>query len=491
MEMAAAPHVKKRRTSLPKRPHPPAPAAVVESHCRKVPPGAAGREGDGVDRISGLPDAVLGEIVSLLPTKDGIRTQALASRWRHLWLSAPLNIDRSSLPVNANAQLLIISRILAAHPGPARRLSVSLYFLFYRHETFEKWFGSAALNNLQELELGHGEVWYFENPVVSLPPSAFRFSATLRVATITKCVLDAMVETVQFPQLRQLELVDVKISGDSLHKMIAGCPVLESLQLKKIYGFSTIRISSHSLICFSFHISGYENDSKKLIVEDAPLLERLLQLETCRFLHVSIISAPKLETLGCLTDRDLNSELVLGTTVIQKLCAVSFMTGICCVKVLAVNVNSPKSMDALLDLMRCFPCLEKLYIQMSSVFGGKYVWRCNQPNQVKCLDSSLTTVVFKDYRGLKPHVKFATFFILNAKRLEVMRFEARGLKFYNNKKFIAEQRKLHQLFEKRASRAGQFYFTGSRCERDLPHIKHVNDLSKTNPFECTCLAWLS
>ncbi|TVU11805.1 hypothetical protein EJB05_45409 [Eragrostis curvula] len=316
----------------------------------------------------------------------------------------------------------------SSSPGsspPTRALlaaSVSLYFLFYRHETFEKWLGSAALNNLQELELGHGEVWYFENPVVSLPPSAFRFSATLRVATITKCVLDAMVETVQFPQLRQLELVDVKISGDSLHKMIAGCPVLESLQLKKIYGFSTIRISSHSLICFSFHISGYENDSKKLIVEDAPLLERLLQLETCRFLHVSIISAPKLETLGCLTDRDLNSELVLGTTVIQKLCAVSFMTGICCVK-------------------------------MSSVFGGKYVWRCNQLNQVKCLDSSLTTVVFKDYRGLKPHVKFATFFILNAKRLEVMRFEARGLKFYDNKKFIAEQRKLHQLFEKRASRA--------------------------------------
>ena len=165
------------------------------------------------------------------------------------------------------------------------------------------------------------------------------------------------------------------------------CPVLEYFLLNGSFGFRCLRINSPSLKSVAI-------SSGELIIEDAPLLQRLLQLQPCGVLNVSVISAPKVETLGCL---GYDSTLLFGTSVIQvtsclheashcitactkkicaiciyrepntvfcllkKSCAVSFTTVVSSVKILAICLYS-LNLDMVINLMRCFPCLEKLYI---------------------------------------------------------------------------------------------------------------------------------
>ncbi|KAM3192005.1 hypothetical protein ACQJBY_069322 [Aegilops geniculata] len=477
MEMeAAAPLSKKRRSELPgsNQPeeilsHEPAAAAMEapESDIREPPPGAGGAE-DGVDHISGLPDAVLGDIISLLPTTEGARTQTLASRWRHLWRSAPLNLDYHDLPAAGDVLTRLISQILSAHAGSGRRLCVSAHHLYHHPDTVDAWLRSAGLSNLQELEFCCAS---YPPVLPAATASTFRLSSSLRLATFSQCRLpDGISETLHFPQLKQLTLEEVSISEGSLQSVIAGCPVLESMLLNHCIGFSCIRVCSPNLRTIGVRV-GYRGKLVGISIEDAPCLERLLQLGLTKGLDISIISAPNLETMGRLRYDDTYGFSFKGFPTL-------FPMVVHTVKTLSISVL-PLCVDMVIDLMSCFPCLEKLYILICSS-GRKNLWRRKHQSHIKCLDIRLKKVVLANYRGIMSDVNFAMLFVLNAKMLELLRFEVQG---WCDEKFIERQRRLLQLGN-RASGGAQFVFTNDRCLRKLEDIKHVRDLSVADPFEC-------
>ncbi|KAK1611017.1 hypothetical protein QYE76_034690 [Lolium multiflorum] len=121
--------------------------------------------GEHADFISNLPDDVLGTIVSLLPTREGGRTQALSRRWRPMWRAAPLNLDDGR-----GFSEKVASSILSAHAGPAHRILLTKlcplptnYDYAKRREVYDDagdgridgWLRARDLSNLQELELAY------------------------------------------------------------------------------------------------------------------------------------------------------------------------------------------------------------------------------------------------------------------------------------------------------------------------------------------------
>ncbi|CAM0909766.1 unnamed protein product [Alopecurus aequalis] len=459
--------------------------------------------GEGPDLISNLPDGLLHDIISLLPTKDGARTQSLSTLWRPLFRSAPLNLGVELRHKDEPAPSSLVSRILAAHQAPCRRLSLTWYG--YKSDfvspLLNRWLHSPALNGLSEFDLWHKrmipgkERWQLlsEEDPYALPPSVLRFSPTLRVLSI-KCTgymihfpyTGDIAGDLHFPNLKQLTLKGVVVSEGVLQDFLAGCPVLESLVLSDLVGVRGVRINSSTLRRLGVS-SQREQVLQEVIVEVAPNLEKLFLSGRDDELSVRVLCAPKLDFLGSLPQGFTKAKL--ETTVLQGIVAVSLMSVVRTVKVLVLRM-SPPSVDDAIDFMKLFPCLEKLYVLLFRDGASKRARHRFPLDYIECLELHLKYVTLINYHGTPRDVNFARFFLLNAKVLEHMKFSSRierSRKKYISEWIAAQPTKLQ--LDKRASQGAQFNFAPHSYFGDEIHIGHIHDLTVSDPFDsssCRC-----
>ncbi|TVU39622.1 hypothetical protein EJB05_13049 [Eragrostis curvula] len=443
-----------------------------ESSGQELPPGGDTREGRP-DLISRLPDEILESIITLLPTNDGGRTQILSRRWRPLWPLAPLNLEARMVSGHEIKQAAYTDGVLRGHKGVVRRLSMLLGV------SYPSTILSPRFDKLQEFEM------YSRGSLLTLPLSLFRFSPTLRVLCICSeyfvLELPASLEsTPQFPNLKQLIFMLVSISEKSLNGLLSRCPVLESLVLDGNTGCRRLRVSSLSLrsLGVSNGERGREGKLEELIVVGAPLLERLIpRIPTCG-LVIRVIQAPKLRTLGYLYDDIPTFEL--GTILLEKMVPVSLSTMTRSVKILAL-LTSP-NLHLVTGLLKCFPCVEKLYIVS---YTRMTIKNEQDYSPFECLDEHLKFLQITNYEEKSSDINFIKFFVLNARVLESMKFVVRDGKC--DAKWIASQHKKLQVND-RASRAARFYFHASKWSSSLVHMKHIHDLTM-DPFDgssCKC-----
>ena len=151
------------------------------------------------------------------------------------------------------------------------------------------------------------------------------------------------------------------------------------------------------------------------------------------------------------------------------------------VKVLAIEYDGP-NLDTLIGLLKCFPCLERLYVIFNARSRMKIesVQKYGPLDPIECLESYLKRVVLEGYSGDMPNVEFAKFFVLNAKVLEEMKF---GSIHSRDREWKSNQHMWLQV-DSRASRGARFEFTSRYCRHNGLGNSHTHDLPMANPFKC-------
>uniref|UniRef100_A0A453SN49 Uncharacterized protein n=1 Tax=Aegilops tauschii subsp. strangulata TaxID=200361 RepID=A0A453SN49_AEGTS len=261
-----------------------------------------------VDRISGLSDALLHDIVSRLPFKDAARTAVLATRWRRVWLSAPLVVVDNHLldhwpPTRADAPAVTaaVSRALAAHPGPFRCVHLVSSHMDGYPAQLKRWLRLLAAKGVQELVL-------VNRPCprqVPLPGTLFRIGTLTRLYVgVWKFPDVACLGDASFPNLRELGIFSVAMEKGDIKAVVARSPVLEILNIQGSVKGLGLHLISQSLRCVQICDSVMEN----IVVVDTPRLERLILYKVRGSLNpasvlrtgIKIGNAPKLEMLGYL-----------------------------------------------------------------------------------------------------------------------------------------------------------------------------------------------
>ncbi|KAM7471580.1 hypothetical protein LguiA_009763 [Lonicera macranthoides] len=251
------------------------------------------------DRISGLPDEILVEVLSLLPFKEAVATGILSRRWRYLWtlITSYLNFDigipyggeEAYYDKNTEKFVAWVNNVLKVHQGTTEVDQFRVRFSMnasYSGE-LDSWINFAAEKRVRRLELNLSTTFGFGH----FDPYSFP-----SVDKLKHC-------PPYFTVLASLCLINVDVTEEVLDYVLANCPSLEQLCLEgsstlanlKICGGASLKlkhlvlyrceplenlvISAPNLVSFT-----YTGPKKVVPFKNAPLLSELcLGDQYCHF----------------------------------------------------------------------------------------------------------------------------------------------------------------------------------------------------------------
>ncbi|XP_058179471.1 F-box protein At4g09920-like isoform X3 [Rhododendron vialii] len=245
------------------------------------------------DRISNLPNSLIAQILSYLPTKYAVATSVLSTRWKQLWTSiTSLDFDDmlTSCPQNKSTDPSLqrsftsfVGRVLLHHVSCVQRFRLKCS-RSYKASLVNGWIADALLRNVRELDLS---IWMGHS--TKLPQDLF----TCRTLVVLKldtyyCDMNNVPTLVSLPSLRILHLKGIRfVDDDSINRFLFGCPVLEELSMRRCVGgnVSVIKIVAPMLT------SLFMNDNLFGYISPPHGFECKIVLNTPALLYLTISSS--------------------------------------------------------------------------------------------------------------------------------------------------------------------------------------------------------
>ncbi|XP_061346417.1 putative FBD-associated F-box protein At3g50710 [Gastrolobium bilobum] len=369
------------------------------------------------DRISHLPDVLLTQILSLLPTKQSVNTGILSKRWRNLWATVEVLDFDDETPLDRRESWTGSSRRYESRAHNKTGFAEFVYSVLLLHDAgkikrfrlrcgaqpncseldIATWVTHVIRRGVEDLELSISLTRY-----VTLPRRLFNCD-TVSVLKLNGVFLNALATfSVSLPVVRVLHVGDRVVFGshDYVFKLLAGCPVLEDLVLE-----STFNDICGGRVCFK---GKFELNLKRLFRAkigfswrdscQRSMLKVFQELSNVRCLSLSS------STVECL-QYATSSEIPVLDNLVQ----------------LEISFGN-YAWDLLSNLLQRSHKLEVLVIYKESrVYEQEQEPKWILPLIVpECLLLHLKTFCFKEYRGLKTEMDFVRYIVLNARVLETM-----------------------------------------------------------------------
>ena len=216
------------------------------------------------DKISDLPDCLLLEILSRLPSpKDAIRACTLSKRWIHLWPTLPNFIFNNNMTIREWKRhhdffSFVDNSLTQCRQSNLNKVLLNTPYYFEFQSQVTNLIRYAIKWNVQDLDL---QLQLIFGDKFELNQFFFTNSSFTRLKLLG-CVLNPT-GAISWNKLTSLYICEAKLNDDLIRNIITGSPLLETLHLQFCYGFRRIDITSKSVKNFLFDgHTDIQNDKK-------------------------------------------------------------------------------------------------------------------------------------------------------------------------------------------------------------------------------------